>query len=258
MSDPTNGMPVTANKEVTQVGRIRVMRRDSGIYKSRRVSIDAPDSEMFKGGLFSSLSADERKLLEENCNTDPVYPPWTLDRIQALADSVRDDPAAMPDEKQDAADAAMWIPTLRDLLEHRDRANRELDALAKSGVNVRTLRNLVARIESDMRIATEMGVCLSRLAVRWAEPFAKFGRESAMTWRGRVIRVTELERRILEATCVANDVSLCNLVKHAWKRAYHGERRSAYDQAFKRVNRKLASSGLPVQLHVRGTKLIVE
>lgn len=244
-------------EEVIQVGKVKVTRRDTGIFNSGGISIEAPDSELFRNGLMNAFNAEEMKLLQAHCHADPTYPPWTLDRVQALVDGVRDDPAATPDEKSDAAAVAAWIPTLRDLLEHRDRANRELDALAKTGVNVRTLRNLAARIESDMRIATDMGVCLSRLAVRWAEPYALKGREKAMSWRGRVLSVTSQERRILESVLVADEVPLHHLVRYVWDELYNTDHRDKYEQAFKRLNSKITDADLRVHLHVRDDRLIV-
>ena len=253
---PSKKPAVAPGRSVTtRVGKVTITRRNTGIFTSGKFSIEG---DLLKIGLANAFDADELSLLKAHCVTDGVFPVWTLDRVQEMVDAVRDDPAATPEMQNDAAEAASWIPTLRDVLANRDRALQELEVLARTGVNVRTCRNLAIKIEGSLRIATELGICLQRLGVRWAEPLTLFGGEAAILWRGRAVRVTKLERRILETVIVADEVLLHKLVKHAWGEMYNSERREKYDQAFKRLNQKIADAELKIQLHVRGDKLIVE
>jgi len=104
-----------------------------------------------------------------------------------------------------------------------------------------------------------VGVLSDRIYVRQFEGAAKIAKDSgkAFRWRGTWLRVTPKERLILEAMITTTELPLAELVRWVWKKTYNADYRDTFDQAFSRLNRKLADAGLPFQLHVRDDRLLL-
>ena len=171
-----------------------------------------------------------------------------LDRIKAEAEST------MKTAKGKHAESAMKTAKGK----HVDYVDRDARDLL---FYVKRVREYVASNNAKEAAAQALllGYIYQRLRVRPFEGAVNLGREVGCYWRDHWLKVTELERSILEFIGGDDAVPLAKLVKAAWRRGYQPDHRGKVDKALSVLNQKLADNEPPVRaaLHIEADRVTV-
>lgn len=113
-----------------------------------------------------------------------------------------------------------------------------------------------------------LGLVVERMGVRLFEPLVLVGKETAMIWRGCTLRVSDMERQILEAIGNESTRKMIRFVSEVWHEPYEGElqetpksrsrRLAKYRKAIHVVNGKLLEAEVPITLSIRGDTLLID
>lgn len=278
---------VKIDEKIQQSEHVRSVYKDPGIYSKTTLTLAAGEYKWTEHDK-ALLRECRGFIIVDDAHPAPEYveAPWDHIITEAENDARRvlEHPKTDDDWKEEArqvlhfaacvrSDLKMgegWRESaLRDLAEAESLSSatpdpKVLDAIDKRVWTVSSLDAYVAILESSRRFVFNatyhFAHFVERMHVRAYEGAARIGKEKggAIQWRGQWISVSAAERLILEALVLANEVSLHDLVQHAWGTPYHASRRATYDKAFSRLNGKILSANSTLQLHVRGNRVIVE
>ncbi len=103
-------------------------------------------------------------------------------------------------------------------------------------------------VAEAMRLAFHLGQCHERLSVRPFEPYAKYAREFLYTVNGVTLKVSDLERRILEFVDGKQQVDLADFYRAVWGQRYSKAKRNNIKQALSVLTARLHDAGAPIHI----------